>query len=177
MTRTRNLLSLFLPLFVLACDTPQAGDAESGAELATEGSTAIPADADAIEAEVARIRDAWVQAAEAGDAATVASMYAEDARMAGVSPEPAEGRQAIQESLATGLEGLANLEVNSTELVVGSDVASDMGTFTQVFRTPEGQEQSVSGQYIVVLRRQADGSWKIVQHLSSIPQDTAAGSM
>lgn len=176
MTRTRSLLILFLPLVFLACEQPQAGDAESGAE-ATAERTATPADADAVEAEVARIRDAWVQAAEAGDAATVASLYAEDARMAGMSDEPAEGRQSIQDALTTGFEGLSNLDVSSTELVVGSDVVSDMGTFTQSVRTPDGQEQSVSGQYIVVLRRQADGSWKIVQHLTSIPQDTAAASM
>lgn len=101
------------------------------------GSAARPADADAIEAEVTRIRDAWVEAAVAGDAATVAC----------------------------------------TELVVGSDVLSDMGTFTQTFRTPDGQAQTVSGRYIVVLRRQADGSWKIVQHLPSVPQAAAADTM
>jgi uncharacterized protein (TIGR02246 family) len=175
MPRTRSLLILFLPLLVLACDTPDVGDAEPGAEV--PGTTATPVDAEASEAEVERIRNEWVEAAEAGDAASVALLYAEDARMVGVDGEVAEGRQAIQDALAAGFEGLTDLQVSSTDVVVGSDVISDMGTFTQTFQTPDGQEQTVSGQYIVVLRRQTDGSWKLVHHLASLPQEPGSEGM
>jgi uncharacterized protein (TIGR02246 family) len=175
MPRTRSKLVLFLPLFILACDTAEVGDAEMGAE--TPADMGMPADAEATEADMTRVRDAWVRAALAGDAATVAALYADDARMVGGTGEVAEGRQAIQETLATGFEGISGLEVNSTDVVLGRDVMTDMGTFTQTFRTPDGQEQTVSGQYVVVLRRQADGSWKLVQHLSSVPQEPAAEGM
>ncbi|MGH7477606.1 MAG: YybH family protein [Longimicrobiales bacterium] len=176
MLRTRSPFILALPLF-LACEAGDVGDADFGTEMAPTGQPAVTVDAAASEAEVSRIRDGWVQAAEAGDVATIASYYAEDARMVDVTGEVFEGREAIQETLTTGLEGMSDLEVTSTDLVVGTDVVSDMGSFTQTFQTPDGQEQTVSGRYIVVLRRQDDGSWKIVQHLASAPQEPAAGNM
>jgi uncharacterized protein (TIGR02246 family) len=177
MPRTRNLLILFLPLLVLACDTPDVGEAEFDAEGPAEMGPAMPADAEAGEAELARIRDAWVEGALAGDAASVAALYAEDARMVNLMGEVAEGRQSIQDAFATGFEGISSLQVNSTDVVVGSDVMTDMGTFTQTYQTPDGQEQTLNGEYLVVLRRQPDGSWKLVQHLSSIPQAEDADAM
>jgi uncharacterized protein (TIGR02246 family) len=177
MSRSRSMLILFLPLIVVACGTPEVDDAEFGAEPPTELAPATPADVASSEAAVEQIRNSWVEAALAGDAAAVASLYAEDARMVGVDGEVADGRQAIQDALAEGFQGLASLEVNSAETVTGNDVISDMGSFTQTFRAPDGQEQTVSGQYLVVLRRQADGSWKLVQHLVSIPQEAEPDDM
>lgn len=178
MVRTRSSLIILMAALTLGCEAPEVGDAtlEGDAAPATERA-AVPADAADTEAEVARIREAWVEAAEAGDAATVASFYAEDARMVDASGDVADGRDAIRETLAPGFEAMSDLEVTSTGLVIGTDVVSDMGTYTQILRTPEGQEQTVNGSYVVVLQRQPDGAWRIVHHLSSAPAQSEAEGM
>lgn len=176
MLHTRHALILVLPM-MLACEAGEVGetDIDPGAVPVEERASA--ADASAIEADVAQVRDGWVTAAEAGDAATISALYADDARMIGVTGETSEGREAIQATLAEGLQGLSDLEVNSTDMVVGRDVVSDMGTFQQTFQAPDGPEQIVSGSYVVVLRRQDDGSWKIVHHLAALePEPVPEGA-
>ncbi|MBW3555047.1 MAG: nuclear transport factor 2 family protein, partial [Gemmatimonadetes bacterium] len=135
--RTRSSLIALIAALTLGCEAPEVGDAatQGDAAPATERAT-VPADAAATEAEVARIRDAWVEAAAGDDAATVASLYAEDARMVGATGDVSDGRDAIREALAPAFEAMSDLEVTSTDLVVGTDVVSDMGTYTQILRTP-----------------------------------------
>jgi ketosteroid isomerase-like protein len=72
------------------------------------------------------------------------------------------------------LEGLTNLDITSSNIEVGQDLATEIGTFQQTTQTADGQEQTIDGHYLVVLRRQADGRWLITQHVTNmeIPQDT-----
>lgn len=162
-------LALALPALILGCEAgpggTEMGDADPGAEVAP------PAEAPATDADIGEIRNSWQQAAAAGNLDSVAALYAEDAVFVDASGETIEGRSAIQEMLTEGFQGVTSVEISSTESVLGTDLASDLGTWTQTVRTPDGQEQTLNGQYLVVLRRQADGSWRIVQHLTALPQE------
>lgn len=164
-----SALILMTPVLLVACEAGEVRDA-----AAPDTARETQADPSAVEAEVAAIRESWVEGARAGDAAAVASLYADDAVVVGVDGEVLEGREAIREGFAPDFEAMTSLEVNGTDMEVGSDVVTDMGTFTQAVRTPDGQEQTVSGHYLVVLRRQADGSWRLTQHLSAAPQSPQA---
>lgn len=170
MRRTVIPLFLLTPFLLVACETGEMD--ESAAASAPASEVAAPIDEAAVEADLSEIREGWVRAAKANDAATVASYYTEDARFVSGEGELAEGRQAIQQALAPGFEALQDLQVTSTDLVVGADMVSDMGRFTQTLQTPEGETQEISGTYVVVLRRQPDGTLKIVHHLSSVPPPT-----
>jgi len=44
-------------------------------------------------------------------------------------------------------------------------VAYATGEFTETVTTPAKTQQKVSGKYLVVIRRQTDGSWKIARHI------------
>ena len=164
MRRTIPFL-LFPALLIVACD---AGVEEQGmAEGAAEQPATPAMEPAATQADVDQVRDAWVDGALAGDAAAVASLYSTDAVYGMPTGEMIRGRQAIQEALDFSL--LADLEVTGSARTEGADVVSEFGTYTQTIQPPEGEPMTVNGTYLVVLERQADGSWAIVQHLSSSP--------
>ena len=48
------------------------------------------------------------------------------------------------------------------EVFVNGDVALHIAPWTMTGRTPEGQEIAQDGLSVAVVRRQADGSWKMV---------------
>lgn len=166
-------LMMAIPLLVLAScqagEVEEEGMSEPGGEMSATGET-MPTEAD-----VQRIADQWVEAAEAHDAGGIASLYTEDAVFIGVEGQVMEGRQAIEEGMATGLEDLASMGVEATDRVLGTEMIAEIGTYTQTFQAGEGQEQTVSGRYLVVLKRQPDGSWKIAQHLGTPPSDGMPG--
>lgn len=53
-----------------------------------------------------------------------------------------------------------------TAFDASGDLAYDSGHYSQDVTPPGGQPMKVSGHYVVVLKRQADGAWKIVQHIA-----------
>lgn len=171
MRRASTPFMLLLPILLVACDTGEMGDTDDvqigadTADTAAAGDPAAQMDRSAIESGVRAVRDAWADAAIAGDAATIGSLYADDAVLVGPEGELAEGRQAIEEAL--NLDGVTEMEISGTHTEVGTDLVSEVGTFSQTLQPAEGEEQTVSGQYLVVLRLQEDGSWRIVHHMST----------
>ena len=157
--RSRFLLVWLLPL--IACDT--------AARQAATGDTAQPVDEGAARAQIEQLRSNWIAAAERDDAATIAPMYVDDAVMVGSGTPPARGRDAIQQALAQGFPLTGNLRVDSRDLTVSGDVAYDYGEFSEQFTPPGGRAQTRTGHYVVILKRQDDGSWKIVRHISTFP--------
>ena len=166
MRRMTTSLLLLVPLLLGACELPTLGSDEPA-----EPQRIGPGQARSAEAQIGQLRDKWVEAIRAGNGAAVAELYAEDAVMVGLDGRVLEGRQAIQSGLP--LQGLASIELTSTDQELGGEVASDMGTFTQAFQTPMGP-RNVAGRYVVVLRLQQDGAWKIAQHVVTAGQEVAA---
>lgn len=175
MRRASTPLMLLLPVLLVACDTGEMGDADDvqiGADTADAAATGDPAaqmDTGAIESEVGQVRDAWADAALAGDAATIGSLYTDDAILAGPEGELAEGRQAIEEAL--NIDGVTSMDISAIHTEVGTDMVSEVGTFSQSMQTAEGEEQTISGRYLVVLGLQEDGNWRIIHHMST-PDET-----
>lgn len=161
----RMLLALLLTFSLTACAEPDQdmnGEGQPAEELAP---TNDAADQQEQEARLERARNEWVAGAEAGDAAAVAALYAEDAVFVGVESQRMDGRQAIEQGLAEGFQALTDMEVTSQATEVGTELMSDFGTWSQTVTTGEG-EQTFEGYYLVVMRRQADGDWQIAHHLS-----------
>lgn len=166
MRRPTTPILLLAPLLLGACELPSLGSDEP-----PEPQRIGPGQARAAEAQIGQLRDKWVEGIRAGNGAAVAELYAEDAVMVALDGGVLEGRQAIQSGLP--LQGLASIELGSTDQEVGGEVASDMGTFTQAFQTPTGP-RTVAGRYVLVLRLQQDGAWKIAQHVLAGGQEVAA---
>lgn len=183
-------LILVLGIALAACETEVeqgAGMEEDTAAMeAMEPGPGQPAtmdtaaDRQALEA----MAEEWQQAANADDAAAVAALYTRDAMFVS-STGSAEGPQAIQQMLGESFQQAGELEITPGEVSMSGDVAWGNGTFSQTV-TAGGAEQTVEGDYLVVVLRQPDGTWKIARHFSvtsppegppeGAPQDTAGGS-
>lgn len=106
----------------------------------------------AIEATV----DRYVAASNEGDAKALTELYAEDAVLLPPDHEPIHGREAIGEFWRQGTD--TGLEVSTLRLEVEGGVAYLVGQYSL---PPTDQEEADSGQYVLCLKRQTDGSWKL----------------
>ena len=96
-----------------------------------------------------------------GDVAGVAALYTDDATLLPPNSETLQGRQAIQDFWTGGLRmGLKDVTLTTVDVGGSDDTAYSIGKYTLNIQ-PEGQEgMSDSGKYVVVWKRQADGTWK-----------------
>ena len=106
----------------------------------------------AIEATV----DRYVAASNEGDAEALTELYAEDAVLLPPNHEPIHGREAIGEFWQQGTD--TGLEVSTLRLEVEGNVAYLIGRYRL---PPTEQEEADSGQYVLCLKRQTDGTWKL----------------
>jgi uncharacterized protein (TIGR02246 family) len=106
----------------------------------------------AIEAAVTR----YVAATNQGDAEALAELYAEDAVLLPPDHEPIQGREAIGDFWRQGTD--PGLEVRTLRMEVDGDVGYLVGSY----HLPATEEEPAdSGKYVLCLRRQPDGSWKL----------------
>ena len=97
-----------------------------------------------------------------GDAAGCAAVYTEDAKIMPPDNPTVTGRQAAQEVW----QGVINIGVKAVSLQtleleeLGDDGAVERGAATLEIQIEGGQTAQASAKFIVVWKRQADGSWK-----------------
>lgn len=141
------------------------GACAPAAEQDVENVDTTEADIEAIN----NFRDELVAAHNRNDAAGVADLFTADAVL--MSPnQPAQvGKQAI-ESLYQGAfdQNTAELTLASDQTEVTGDWAFDRGTYA-VTLTPKAGGEAVqdNGKYLVLLQRQADGSWRLTHDISN----------
>jgi uncharacterized protein (TIGR02246 family) len=106
--------------------------------------------------------DAYASLLAAGDWAGLAALHTEDAVVAFSNTLPLQGRSAVQTHLAENWTGTSpTIEIHDVAtLELDADWALDGGWYTLNATTPEGAIVQ-GGTYLSLLRRQADGSWKI----------------
>lgn len=159
-----------LPMVFAAFACAPAEDTAVTADTAAPGDTAAArADPAAARAEIERLRDNWRSAADRDDAGAVAALYADDAIFVGTETAEVRGRAAIQETFGQQFPMSTISRIDSRDLTVSGDMAYDYGEFTQQVTPPNAPGQTINGHYLVVLRRQNDGSWRIVRHVSTTP--------
>ena len=145
--------------------------------LATACGTTPPAQTTMAPADPAPINDLrtrFAAAYNAGDAAGVADLYAEDAVSMPDHHAAVVGKAAIQQYLQELFaQYTANLTITPVDTEISGDLAHEHGTFAMTV-TPKagGNAMTDNGNYLVILKRQADGSWKIHHDMdnSSNPQ-------
>lgn len=117
----------------------------------------------AIEATV----DRYVAASNEGDAEALTALYADDAVLLPPDHEPIHGRQAIGEFWQQGTD--TGLEVSTLRLEVNGNIAYLVGRY---HLPATEQEEADSGQYVLCLKRQADGNWKLTADIWNGSGDT-----
>ena len=111
-----------------------------------------PAARQAIEAAVRR----YVAASNQGDASGLAALYADDAVLLPPDHEPIRGRAAIQAFWDQGTD--EGLEVSNLAV----EANGNLGWLVGRYHLPATDEEPAdSGKYVMCLKRQSDGSWKL----------------
>ena len=153
--RTR-LVSLFPIVLALGC----AADTDS-AQLAEKAATDDPS---AVRQAVDQVNADFVAGLKAGDVARLVTHYDADAKVLPNGMPAAHGHAEIQKSLGEflGAFTITDAELTTTDLTVKEDMAIETGALRMVMQPKQGGEAVTDiGKFVVVWKKQADGSWKL----------------
>jgi len=98
----------------------------------------------------------FVETFRRGDAARIADMYAEGARVMPPNSPMVQGRQRIQELWQSLIDTGAKFKLNTSDAEAQGNAIYEVGTYELIF--PNNKRDA--GKYVVVWRRQK-GDWKL----------------
>jgi len=123
---------------------------------------------------VSQVRAQFKSAYDQGDAATIAGLFAQNARYLPSEAPTLSGRAEIQAYFQAFFDQMESQSITITpaESDVSGDLVYEWGTYT-ISLTPQGEDPSSNqGRYTVILERQSGGAYRIVLDIdnSSQPQ-------
>ena len=114
------------------------------------------------------LRNAFVAAESRGDWRAQAALYTRDAALLEEGRTLLTGRGSIRAALDEFNIVLDSFALESQEVSGGHNIAYDRGTYSLEFRERlAGQKVRRSGQYLMVLRRVRNRSWRIAALIHS----------
>lgn len=101
-----------------------------------------------------------------GDAAVVASHYAEDASILPPDLARIDGRIAIEKFWKGAIDaGVSDLSWKAVEVVPGGDYAFEIGEVSFSMKGNDGAKANSDGKYIVVWKKSSDGVWHLYRDI------------
>jgi ketosteroid isomerase-like protein len=116
---------------------------------------------------LAKIREAWVQDLRTKQLEPILKFYAADAVFLQPTGERITGAAALRTLFQTIMATFnSELTLHSQNLETSGDLAYDSGDFQESLTTiATGAKITSKGSYIIIFKRQPNGSWQIVQHV------------
>jgi len=157
-------LLMIIPLVILLCFTFGCQQGEEVAEE-TKAEQEEPKGVMDLAQVIQLIEEANVKFGEAvrsGDAAVLASLYTEDARLLPPNKEMIKGREGVEAHFAGGFQmGFKDIVLTTVEVMRIGDMVCEMGKADATIQ-PEGMDAiEDKGNYLVIWKKAADGTWKI----------------
>ncbi len=150
--RSVLLAVLSLALVTLACQPPAA----EMAQLSDEDKAAIQ-----------NLVDELVQAELASDWEAVFSMYTEDYVDMPPNQPAREGLAAVREWVQSEDFTVSELTATVADIEGRSDLAYVRGTYSETFTVGEGEPIGDQRRFVLILKKEADGSWRIAIGISN----------
>jgi ketosteroid isomerase-like protein len=118
-------------------------------------------------ADLAKIREAWVQDLRTKQLEPILKLYAADAVFLQPAGERIAGSAALRNLFQTIMATFnSDLTLHSQNLEASGDLAYDSGDYQESLTTiATGAKITSKGSYIIIFRHQPNGSWQIVQHV------------
>jgi len=114
---------------------------------------------------LAKIREAWVQDLRTKQLDPILKFYAPDAVFLQPTGERITGCAALRTLFRT-IMAITATTLHSQNLETSGDLAYDSGDFQETLTTiATGAKISAKGSYIIIFKRQPNGSWQIIQHV------------
>lgn len=112
---------------------------------------------------IAAQNERYLETLKNGDAEGHAALFCEDGMILVPGVPNLVGRQQIFYDKRAKFESVRVLEgaILSTHLERSGDLAHEIGTFSYTFEAAGRDPLTVTGKYLVIWKRQEDGSWKI----------------
>jgi uncharacterized protein (TIGR02246 family) len=132
--------------------------------LAASG-CAQPVDLAAEEAALRQTAVEWENAANAKNLDQLVGLYADDASVFPPNAPSATGKEGIRTVWSQLIESpgfTTDLETTKVGISSAGDLAYLVGTYEDSRNDPEGNPVSDRGKWVVVSKKQPDGSWEIV---------------
>jgi uncharacterized protein (TIGR02246 family) len=116
---------------------------------------------------VDKLRAAYEKAAAAGNVQDLVALYAADAIVMPPDAPMVKGKANIEAFHRKNFEmaALSNVNITPLETEVSGDTVIEVGTYTQTVTPKGGQAMAEAGKYVVVLKKQADNSWKLAYEI------------
>ena len=116
---------------------------------------------------LAKIREAWVLDLRTKQLEPILKFYAPDAAFLQPTGERITGSAALRTLFQTIMATFnSDLTLQSQNLETSGDLAYDSGDFQETLTTiATGAKITTKGSYIIIFKRQPNGSWQIVQHV------------
>jgi ketosteroid isomerase-like protein len=116
---------------------------------------------------LAKIRDSWVQNLRTKQIEPILKLYAPDPVFLQPTGERITGSAALRTLFQTVMSTFnSDLTLHSENLETSGDLAYDSGEFQETLTTiATGAKITSKGSYIIIFKRQPNGSWQIVQHV------------
>jgi ketosteroid isomerase-like protein len=116
---------------------------------------------------LARIREAWVQDLRNKQLEAILKFYTPDAVFLLPSGDRITGSAALRTLFQNIMATFhSDLTLHSQNLETSGDLAYDSGDFQETLTTiATGAKITSKGSYIIIFKRQPNGSWLIVQHV------------
>jgi uncharacterized protein (TIGR02246 family) len=149
-----------------ACQPRSKTETAMAGDVSTAGASLSDEDKDGVRAVDAQ----WARAAKAGDGEAIAALYTSDAIL--LPPgEPMVKGEAAKKYWVDFTNGFSGpTELNTMAVEGGGDVATAIGTYTMTLTPRKAGAKALpteEGKYLEVLKRQDDGSWKIIYDMWS----------
>ncbi len=135
-----------------------------------------------VEAERAALRDVavqWAEAANEKDIPGIVALYTAEASLLPPDAARVSGTDAVRGLLAESVESpgyAVTIKTMETEVSRTGDLAYSRGTHEVTVDDPEGSPVTDSGKWVVVCKKQTNGTWKIVTHIWNSDQPAPAAT-
>lgn len=116
--------------------------------------------------------DAWEAATKAGDAAAIANIFADSGvELSLRQGKTWKGRAAVQQLFTELYQNphAIDASVETDQVILDGATAVEYGHYTFTYPPKDGQPQVDRGKYVVIWRKQADGTWRILLD-TGVPQ-------
>jgi uncharacterized protein (TIGR02246 family) len=132
-------------------------------------------DTQADEAAINAIWSTYVSSLEADDIDTWLSLWTEDGVQMPPNEPPVIGKDQLRARNGGALEVFTvEIDITNQEIEVTGDWAFSRGVYTATFAPKDGSEPiPVDGKFMTILKREADGGWKI--HRDIFNSNVASG--
>ena len=117
--------------------------------------------------EIARVRSQWADDLRNKRLEEITALYAPDAAFLSGDVGRVTGRPAIHELCKKVMAAVtSNMVMHSLRTEHSGDLAFDSGDYEETMtKASDGTSQNAKGSYLMVLKRQPDGKWLIVEQM------------